>query len=133
MTSIEPVKVEIFDFGMLEFFSYYVIGSIKSDVRVTTEIVKKMLSSIKNHYGNTRVVYISNRKLGHQIDISAYKLVDPKRLVAIAIVASNREEALVSASKEQAAYSGSFGVFDTLDSAISWAKSFVEEENDNED
>lgn len=120
-------KIQKFDFGELEYHSCYVIGRINPAVRVTTEITKTVLLSIKERFGRKKMVYISDREMGRDIDVTVYKLIDHKKMVGIALVSSNREVLVLSAGLEQAAYAGSFGVFNTLDSAISWAQSFVEE------
>ena len=127
---MDLVKTEDFHFGKLEYFSCYVIGTINHKTVVNTEVAKSILNAIKAHFGKNKVVYISNRELGHDVDLSVYKLIDPKKMVGIAIVSSQREELIVSATMEQAHYKGSFGVFNTLESATSWAKSFIEDEED---
>jgi hypothetical protein len=129
---MDLVKTEDFHFGKLEYFSCYVIGTINHNTMVNTEVAKSILNAIKAHFGKNKVVYISNRELSHDVDLSVYKLIDPKKMVGIAIVSSQREELITSATMEQAHYKGSFGVFNTLDSAISWAQSFIEDEDDTQ-
>ncbi|BAO54502.1 hypothetical protein [Nonlabens marinus] len=123
---MNPVKVDQFDFGQLEYYSCFVIGKIDPNVVVDDNVAKVLLNSSKKYFGKNKYVYISDREIGHNVDLSVYKYVDAKRVIGIAIVSSHREELIVSAGKEQAAYSGSFGVFNTMDSAISWAESLVE-------
>lgn len=122
-----PVKVDTFDFGKLEYFSAYVIGRFSPDVVIDNHVASKILSSLKSHFGKNKYVYISDRELSRNVDLSVYKMVDARRMIGIALVSSKREELITTASKEQAAYSGSFGVFNTIESAVSWALSFVEE------
>jgi hypothetical protein len=126
---MDPLHVDKFAFGQLEYYSCYVIGKIDPDVIVDNKVAKELLDSSRKYFGKRKYVYISDREFGHKVDLSVYKYVDAKRVVGIAIVSSHREEMLVSAGQEQAAYSGSFGVFSTLDSAVSWAQSFMEEED----
>ncbi len=125
---MNPVKLEEHDFGTLEYHSRFVIGTIKPDFFVTNEVAKRLLNATKLHFGKNKFVYISNREFGHNVDVSVYKHVDPKRMVGIALVSSDREQLVSSAGPEQASYSGSFGVFNTLESAMSWARSFVDRE-----
>lgn len=127
---MESVTIQKFEFGQLEFHYCYVIGTIDPDVEVNTDVAKVIIGHTKEHYGKRQFVYISDREFGHKVHISAYKLVDPKKMVGIALVSSHKEELIVSASEEQAVYSGSFGVFNNLDSAVSWAQSFLEQEEE---
>ncbi|SCY27331.1 hypothetical protein SAMN05192588_1988 [Nonlabens sp. Hel1_33_55] len=124
---MSPVEVQQFDFGKLEYYDNYVISSILPNTQVTTSIAKTILTSVKDHFGNKKMVYISNREFGYDVDVSIYKLVNSKKMVAIAIVSSKREEIVVKAAKEQEVYKGSFGVFNSIESAVSWAQSFVTE------
>ncbi|KQC32063.1 hypothetical protein AAU57_01030 [Nonlabens sp. YIK11] len=127
---MSQVEVKKFDFGQMEFHDNYVISTILPNTMVTTSIAKTILTSIKDHFGSKKMVYISNREFGHEVDLSVYKMVNPKKMVAIAMVSSQREELVRSVGKEQEVYSGSFGVFNSIDSAVSWAKSFLEEQED---
>jgi hypothetical protein len=129
---MDVVKVEDFHFGKLEYFPCYVIGTLNQNTLVTTDVAKVILNAIKTHFGKNKVVYISNREMSHNVDLSVYKLIDPKKMVGIALVSSQREELIVSATMEQAHYKGSFGVFNTLESAISWAKSFIDDDEDSD-
>jgi hypothetical protein len=125
----QAVKVKEYEFGTIEYYQHYVIGRIKSEFPVDTKVAKTILIDLKQHYKKSKYVYISDREFGHKVDLSVYKLVDSKRLIAIALVSSHREELIIDAGKEQALYSGSFGVFKTVESAVSWALSFVEDES----
>ncbi len=125
---MQPTKIQEFDFGRLEFHEHYAIGKINTNRVVDTQVARTVLNALKDHFGKRRMVYISDREFGHSVDLSVYKLIDPKKMVAIAIVSARKEEVINAAGQEQAVYGGSFGVFNTLDSAVSWAQSFVEEE-----
>lgn len=126
---MSPLKVQEFHFGRLEYHDCYAIGILNHNTKVDTAISKTILSALKERYGKKKIVYISDRELTHEVDPAVYKFIDHKTLVAIAVVSSKREEAVISASQEQAVYKGSFGVFNTLESAVSWAKSFIDQEN----
>ncbi|GAL00159.1 hypothetical protein JCM19314_413 [Nonlabens ulvanivorans] len=52
-----------------------------------------------------------------------YKLVNPKKLVGIAIVSPHENE-IERAVEEQQLYSGSFSLFKNVESAIAWANTF---------
>ena len=113
-----------YGFGTVFCFDHYVIGDLLGNAVVNTAIAKTILQDIKDFYGNNRIVYISNRQFSRSVDPVVYKLVDQKKLIGIAIVAEGKQQRSQAAS-EQALYSGSFGFFSNLESAISWAQSFV--------
>ena len=125
---MQLTQVLKFEFGSLELYDNYVIGKIIPGSYINQDAAKKLLQAIKDHYGKRGIVYISQREFSVDLDLSIYKLVDPKRIVGVAIVSSKKEEIVLTASQEQALYAGSFGLFSNLDSAISWAKSFVQDD-----
>ena len=87
-----------------------------------------MFEDIHEYYRGKKVVYISNRPIFRDIDSSIYKLINPKKLIGIAIVGKG-QKLREQASIEQSMYSGSFSFFENMNSAISWAKSFVRSAN----
>ena len=127
---MQPQKIIEQDFGVIEFHDSYAIGRIDPAFKVDTRVAKAILQAVNQHFGKRKMVYISDRELSHDVDTSVYRYIDYKKMIGIAIVSSKREEAISSASKEQAVYKGSFGVFHTMDSAVSWAKSVVEDHNE---
>lgn len=113
-----------YTFGKVYCFDSYVIGKLKIEAIVNTQMATMILNDINHHYGNHKIVYISNRQFSHDVDMSVYELVDFKKIVGIAIVgegAALRNQAIV----EQSHYKGSFGFFNTMDSALSWAHSVL--------
>ncbi len=85
--------------------------------------VKMLMQDIAEYYNKRQYVYISNRKMRAIVDLKAYKHVNNKQLVALAIVTDdpNPEEYLI---KEQELFNGPFAFFKTLEQAISWAATF---------
>ena len=122
-----PNKNKDLDFGVLEFYDDYVVGRIKSNVEIDSHKSRQIISAIDDYYGNRKKVYISDRSAGYEVDQSFYKKIDHKKLIGIAIVSNDREKAIQIAQKEQDVYKGSFAVFNSMESAVSWAKSFVKE------
>ncbi len=119
------IKEFVYPFGKVYCYENYVIGNINESIKkVDTAIAKKILEDIHNYYSGKKIVYISNRSFSHDIDPSVYKLVNPKKLIGIAIVGKGQKQR-DQASSEQPLYSGSFGFFENMDSAISWAQSFL--------
>ena len=105
-------------------FENYVIADLNKNSVIDTSAAHSMLNDVNNFYGNSKVVFVSNRQFSNDVDPEVYKLVDHKKLVGIAIVGSGQQQR-VQAANEQALYSGSFGFFENLESAISWAQSFI--------
>ncbi|WP_194851862.1 thymidylate synthase [Nonlabens antarcticus] len=130
---MKPEFIQTLEFGTLQYYRNYVIGTVNADVVVDDVTGKIIIDAVKQHFGKRPMVYISNREFGREVDLSVYKLIDPKKMIAIAIVSAHRESIIPTAGKEQAAYKGSFGVFKSLDSAVSWAESFIIEEVTEDD
>jgi hypothetical protein len=106
-----------------------VIGHLHSGVIVNNEIAMRMLTDINDYYGKQKIVFISNREFGHEVDAKVYQLVNAKTMVGIAIVGTTQEQK-IQAATEQSLYSGSFGFFSNMESAISWADSFTHDEDE---
>ncbi|WP_124979428.1 SpoIIAA family protein [Nonlabens xiamenensis] len=115
-----------YDFGQLFCYDHYVIGKLDEDSLVTTTLATQLLSDIRSHYGKNKVVYISNREFGHSVDPKVYKLINPKQMIGIAIV-GNSSIQRIQATTEQSLYNGSFGYFNNMESAVLWAKTFVQD------
>lgn len=109
-------------------YENYVIGNLNPEVKVTNAIAIQMLDDINKHFGNGKIVFISNREFGNEVDPKVYKLVNPATMIGIAIVGSTQEQK-IQAAIEQSLYGGSFGYFNTLESAVVWAKSFTLDSN----
>jgi hypothetical protein len=110
-------------------YDNYVIGHLHSGVIVNNEIAMRMLTDINDYYGKQKIVFISNREFGHEVDAKVYQLVNAKTMVGIAIVGTTQEQK-IQAATEQSLYSGSFGFFNNMESAISWADSFTHDEDE---
>ncbi len=117
-----------YPFGTMYCHENYVMGILNPDVTVTKEIAIQMLADIDKHFGNGKIVFISNREFGNEVDPKVYKLVNPATMIGIAIVGTTQEQK-TQAATEQSLYGGSFGYFNTLESAVLWAKSFTLDSN----
>lgn len=106
------------------YYTTFVLGKINPDHIVTTTVAKTILKDINAYYDNKKVVLISNREINHRMDLSIYKLVNPKKIIGIAIV-SKEQNSVAQAIKEQKLYHGSFGLFKNMSSAIAWAQLLV--------
>ncbi|MGJ8683593.1 MAG: thymidylate synthase [Nonlabens sp.] len=112
-----------YEFGNLYCFDNYVIGIINDGINVNSEIARQILKDLNAHFHSKPYVYISNRAFAHDIDLDVYKLVNPKKLIGIAIVSPHENE-IERAVEEQSLYSGSFGLFKNIESAVAWAITF---------
>ncbi|PPK96273.1 hypothetical protein LY01_00089 [Nonlabens xylanidelens] len=119
-----------YSFGKIYCYDNYVVGQLHTDVVVNNEIATKILNDINEFYGKNKIVFISNREFGHAVEPKVYKLVDSKMIVGIAIIGTSKEQKMQAAS-EQSLYSGSFGYFNNVESAVEWASSFVSENPDS--
>lgn len=130
LTVLDPKHINDFvykatyPFGEVFYFDNYVIGSVHPDEIIDRKNAMQILGDLKAFYKDRTYVFISNRTFHHDVDIKVYELVDPKKLVGIAIV-SNRAQEADRAVKEQSHYPGSFGLFNNMDSAIAWASTFT--------
>lgn len=112
-----------YEFGDLYCFNNYVIGIINDGMLVGTQVAKTLLSDLNDYFKSKSFIYIANRAFNHNIDLSVYELINPKKLIGIAIVSPHENE-IDRAVKEQSLYKGSFGLFKNLESAIAWANTF---------
>ena len=119
-----------YSFGKMYCYDNYVVSQLQTDVIVNNEIASSILHDINEFYGKNKIVFISNREFGHAVEPKVYKLVNPKIIVGIAIIGTSKEQK-IQAANEQSLYSGSFGYFNNVASAIEWASSFAPENPDS--
>ena len=130
MIQANYINVFEYDFGQLYCFDHYVISKLNHSSLVTLEVANQILGDIKDFYGKNKIVYISNRELTHDVDPAVYHLINSKTIIGIAIVGKEPEQRLQAVS-EQLLYKGSFGYFDSIPSAESWAMTFFKSSNDS--
>jgi hypothetical protein len=118
-----------YTFGSMSCYDHYVIGLLHSGVIVNNEIAMRMLTDINDYYGKEKIVFISNREFGHDVDAKVYQLVNAKTMIGIAVVGTTLEQK-IQAATEQSLYSGSFGFFNNMESAVAWAESFTDNEDE---
>jgi len=119
-----------YNFGKMYCYDNYVVSQLHTDIIVDNEIATSILNDINEFYGKNKIVFISNREFGHAVDPKVYKLVNPKTIVGIAIIGISKEQK-IQAANEQSLYSGSFGYFNNVESAVEWASSFAPENLDS--
>lgn len=114
-----------YSFGTLHLYEHYCHLDLEDDIFMTLKQCQNVIADIEDFYKKRCHVLISDRKRTSSIDTKAYKYVNHKRTVAIAVVTSN-DNAKKELVKEQELYGGSFALFKTLENAIEWARNFVE-------
>lgn len=111
----EYYKMEFYD-------SYVIIESIGSFV-VDSEIAKKTVKTITDHFKGKEFVIISNRKSDYSVSAETYSDRIFKKIKGIAIV-SSIPQVKMKAVVEQENFKQSFAFFDNLDNAKNWAENF---------
>lgn len=118
------MKTIKYPFGNFHLYESYCHLDLIDNKYLTLDECKIVIKDINDFYKKNPHVVISDRKFAASIDIEAYKYVNHKRMVGIAIVSAN-ENASEELIKEQEIYKGSFAFFKTLEEAKDWAASFV--------
>lgn len=95
-----------------------------TDNGISEASAKKIMSFAYKHYDRRPFVFISNREFASNIDPKAYRAIDPKKMVGLAIV-SESEEVKQEATNEMDLFNGSFSYFTTVDEARKWADTVV--------
>lgn len=109
--------------GSMECHDNYLIFRLSSN-GITGKSAKEIMAYAYRHYGKRKFVFISNRPFASPIETTAYKAVNPKFMVGLAIVSEDegvREEAM----REQELFKGSFSYFKTINEAEGWANTVV--------
>lgn len=125
-----------YDFKDSEVFIFdnFLVNQIKQGVTVTPEHNQQLRDVLDKHFGNKKVVYISNRYYNYAVDPLTYLETSKiHNLVAMAIVADTAI-AKSNAALESMFYKKNFEVFETLSEAMTWvqkqlAESEVTKEN----
>jgi hypothetical protein len=109
--------------GLMECYENYLVFHLTSD-GVTGEASKEILSFAMKHYVNRKYVFIASRKFASPISPSAYKAINPKYMVGLAIV-SESDAVKKEAYNEQGLFNGAFSYFKTIAEAEDWANTVV--------
>lgn len=96
---------------------------LASDV-ITGEAAKEILSFAWDDYENKKYVFITSRKFALPISPDAYKAINPKYMVRLAIV-SECDAVKKEAYNEQEFFKGAFSYFKTIAEAGDWANTVV--------
>jgi hypothetical protein len=113
-----------YDFKDSEVFIFdnFLVNQIKQGVTVTPEHNQQLRDVLDKHFGNKKVVYISNRYYNYAVDPLTYLETSKiHNLVAMAIVADTTI-AKSNAALESMFYKKKFEVFETLSEAMAWVQ-----------
>ncbi len=111
--------------GLMECYENYLVFYLASN-GITGKASKEILSFAAEHYGNRPYVFIASRDFPSPISPDAYKAINPKNMIGLAIVSENlavKQEAY----NEQELFNGSFSYFKTVAEAMDWAKTVIKE------
>lgn len=109
--------------GEMDCYENYLIFRLSSN-GISGKSARVIMKYAYDHYNGNKFVFISNRKFASNIEPEAYKAVNPKYMVGIAIVSENLD-VKVKALTEQELYRGSFSFFTSEDEAADWANTVV--------
>ncbi len=117
------IEQRITPYGILDFHKKFVVFNLTCDL-LDKEIAKELLEITDAFYGQKQYVFISYRSFLTNIDPEAYSVINPKKLVGVAIV-SDLEIVKHLSISEQRSYNGSFSFFQTIEDAMIWAETVV--------
>jgi len=109
--------------GLMECHENYLVFHLASD-GITEKAAKEILSFAVDHYRQKKYVFIASRKFPSPISPAAYKAINPKYMVGLAIV-SDSDAVKDEAYNEQGLFTGAFSYFRTVAEAEDWANTVV--------
>ncbi len=113
--------------GLMECYENYLVFHLSSN-GITADAAKEILSFVGEHYETKKYVFIASRKFPSPISPAAYKAINPKYMVGLAIV-SESDAVKQEAYNEQGLYKGAFSYFKTIAEAEDWANTVVRKSN----
>ena len=121
------LKNKELDYTILEFHKNYVISRVKEDIIFDKNHLVELRKICLDFYGLKKFVYISLRKHSYNVNpIVYFHLKKVTSLAGIAIV-SNDNAVLHTANFEGNFSPVPFDIFESLEEAISWSNSTVED------
>ncbi|OAB75985.1 hypothetical protein [Cochleicola gelatinilyticus] len=116
-------KKYITPYGILECFRKHVIFHLRS-VDVNESLGEYIFDILNLHYNEAPYVFISKRDFVSKVDPNAYRFINPKHMVGLAIV-SQEEQVRELAFAEMDLFSGAFSFFKTIEEAVDWASTVI--------
>lgn len=114
-----------FDFCDMHIYNNYMVVVMNDGVTITPAHNLILLNIVETYYNNKSFVYISHRLHSYSVDPAIYLETSKiKNLIGFAVV-SKDYKAKSNADIEKLFFDKPFEVFNSLDKAISWAKSIL--------
>lgn len=113
-----------FEFYEVQIYKNHLVGIAKEGETITPDFMEVLMGIIDTYFNNIPFIYISHRINSYAVDPTIYiHLSKITNLKGFAIVTSDRN-VQASAHVEKLFFTKPFQVFDTLNEAIEWSKSF---------
>ena len=128
-TAQTPIAEHNLDVGRFTFYKNIIVGEFSEGVHVTFENAAIPIQIATQLYGaENPIIYISHRKNSYSMDPVGYKDVVElfPNFRAFGIVAQNKRRRMI-ANLERLFIKKPIRVFDNLESALSWATEFLQE------
>lgn len=114
-----------FDFCEMHIYDNYLVNIINEGITITPEHNQVLLNIVDTYYKNKSFVYITHRLKSYAVDPKTYfETSKINNLKGFAVV-SKDYKAKTNAEVEKLFFNKPFEIFDTLNEAITWAKSIV--------
>ncbi|WP_335964436.1 STAS/SEC14 domain-containing protein [Galbibacter sp. PAP.153] len=114
------IKAYTLDFGYIEIYPNFAIGSMNDGIDLTLENISSLASLAEIHYRNKNFGYISLRKNSYAIDPALYAYIkEVENLKAVAIV-STKEIFKHNYKIEKYFYGKEMKLFRNIENAIQW-------------
>lgn len=115
------------DYTRLEFHKNYVISRVKENVIFDNTHLVEVRQICLDFFGENKFVYISLRNFSYSVNPIVYiQLKTVSKLAGIAVVSSDNS-ALHTANFERNFSPVPYDIFESLEEAVSWANSTIEE------
>ena len=125
------MKIEEYEFGTLTIADGFIIGEMKEGIEVSFEIVLSIIAVAKQHFGENKWGYISNRIHSFSTDPTVYRKsheFDNTLVAFAAVVYRHISKTLTYIENEYIDNCFKYSHFDNLDDAINWMVPILSEE-----
>ncbi len=115
-----------FDFCDMYIYDNYMVAIMNEGVTITPEHNEILLNIVDTYYNNKKFVYITHRLNSYSVDPAIYfETSKIKNLAGFAVV-SKDFKAKSNAEIERLFLNKPFEVFNTLEEAVSWTKTLLD-------
>ena len=114
-----------FDFCEMHIYDHYMVVVMNEGVTITPSHNQILLNIVDTYYKNKKFVYITHRLNSYAVDPAIYFETSKIENLAGFTVVSKDFKAKSNAEVEKLFLNKPFEIFDTLEEAITWAKSIL--------